>query len=102
MLGTLNLETLKLTPVEGKKIGAETRPRLQPLARAPHPNLGERLRRIVHRHATHNRFLARFRQVTGAHFVFRNEDLPRKREEIMESFTDDLRVVTHDWFHLIG
>lgn len=144
MLGALNLETLKLTPVEGEKIDAESSPWLlkghgrahpdnrethefldnagdhlakmlkpfrrrpecgiwlQPLARAPHPNPVERSRGIMHRHVTHSRFLAMFRQVTEAHFVFRNEDLPQEREAIMESFTDRLRVVTHDWFRLIG
>ena len=42
----------------------------------------------MHRHVTRNRFLAKFRQVFVARFVFCNEDLPQKREAIMESFTD--------------
>ena len=143
--GALNLETMKLTMVEGERIDATTTLRLlrrlerdHPGSRAihvfldnarqhhakalrpflerpgcrvrlhflppyaPHLNPTGRLWGVMHRHVTHNRFHADFRQFTEAIFRFFDETLPREWEAIAESVTDSFRIVTHDGYRMVG
>ena len=69
---------------------------------APHLNPIERLWGVMHRHVTHNRFHADFRQFTEAIFRFFDETLPRERERIAEFVTDSFRVITHDGYRMVG
>ncbi len=69
---------------------------------APHLNPIERLWGVMHRHVTHNRFHADFRQFTEAVFRFFDETLPREWEAIAESVTDSFRVITHDGYRMVG
>ncbi len=143
--GALDLETMRLTLVEGERIDAGTSLRLlrkleraHPDSRvihvfldnaryhhakalkpflerpgrrirlhflppyAPHLNPIERLWGVMHRHVTHNRFHADFRQFTEAIFAFFNETLPNEWEAITESVTDNFRIITHDRHRLVG
>ena len=69
---------------------------------APHLNPIERLWGVMHRHVTHNRFHADFRQFTEAIFRFFDDTLPREWEAIAESVTDSFRVITHDGYRMVG
>ena len=69
---------------------------------APHPNPIERLRGVMHRHVTHNRFHRDFRQFIDAINAFFDDTLPQMRENFRSSVTDNFRVITHDEHCLIG
>ena len=69
---------------------------------APHLNPIERLWGVMHRHVTHNRSHADFRQFTEAIETFFNETLPQLRENFRSTVTDNFRVITHDGCSLIG
>jgi len=79
------------------------RPRFLP-PYAPHLNPIGRLWGVMHRHVTHNRFHADFRQLTGAVLRFLDGTLPREWEweAIAESVTDSFRAITHDGYRMVG
>ena len=70
-------------------------------ANAPHLNPIERLWGVMHRHVTHNRSHANFRQFTEA-IAFFDETLPQMQEMFHSTVTDNFRVITHDGHRLIG
>ena len=69
---------------------------------APHLNPIERLWGVMHRHVTHNRSHANFRQFTEAIEVLFDESLPQSREKFRTTVTDNFRVITHYGCRMIG
>ena len=55
----------------------------------------------MHRHVPHNR-CPDFRRITEAMMDFFSKTLPRNREEVAKTVTDNIRVITHSEYMLIG
>ena len=84
-----------------ERSGRRVRPHIPP-SHAPHLNPIERLWSVMHRHVTHNRFNADFRQFTEVTFAFLDETPPKEREATKESVTDNLWTVAHDRHRPVG
>ena len=56
----------------------------------------------MHRHVTHSRLHADFRQFTEATLSFFRDILPREWEAIADSVTENFRVITHHRYRMVG
>ena len=56
----------------------------------------------MHRHMTHSRLHADFRQFTEATLSFFRDILPREWEAIADSVTENFRVIIHHRYRMVG
>ena len=68
----------------------------------PHLNPIERLWGLMHRHATHNRCYATFKEFSAAMLTFLREDVPANWREWCDQVTDNFRVISPREFRIIG
>lgn len=68
----------------------------------PHLNPIERLWGVMHRHVTHNRHYGNFRQFTEAIFGFFDRTLPNSGESMIDTITDNFRVIGYDDCLVVG
>jgi transposase len=71
-------------------------------AYCPHLNPIERLWGLMHRHATHNRCYATFKEFSAAMLTFLREDVPANWREWCDQVTDNFRVINPKEFRIIG
>ena len=71
-------------------------------AYCPHLNSIERLWGLMHRHITHNKCYATFRDFSAAMLNFLREDVPRNWRNYCDEVTDNFRVITPTDFRIIG
>jgi transposase len=71
-------------------------------AYCPHLNSIERLWGLMHRHITHNKCYASFRDFSIAMLTFLREDVPKNWSDYCDQVTDNFRVVTPTEFRIIA
>jgi transposase len=71
-------------------------------AYCPHLNPIERLWGLMHRHTTHNKCYATFRQFSAAMLAFLREDVPANWREWCDQVTDNFRVINPKEFRIIA
>jgi len=71
-------------------------------AYCPHLNPIERLWGLMHRHTTHNRCYATFKEFSAAMLTFLREDVPANWREWCDQVTDNFRVINPKEFRIIG
>ena len=68
----------------------------------PHLNPIERLWGLMHRHTTHNKCYATFKEFSAAMLTFLREDVPANWREWCDQVTDNFRVINPKEFRIIG
>lgn len=68
----------------------------------PHLNPIERLWGLMHRHTTHNKCYATFKEFSDAMLSFLREDVPAHWREWCDQVTDNFRVINPKEFRIIG
>jgi transposase len=68
----------------------------------PHLNPIERLWGLMHRHTTHNKCYATFKDFSGAMLTFLRDDVPANWREWCDQGTDNFRVINPTEFRIIG
>jgi transposase len=68
----------------------------------PHLNPIERLWGLMHRHTTHNKCYATFKEFSAAMLAFLREDVPANWREWCDHVTDNFRVINPKEFRIIG
>ena len=81
----------------GRRIGLHFVP-----AYCPHLNPIERLRWVMHKHVTHNKTYAKFRDFADAVLGFLREDVPRRFDEFSSTITDNFRVIDPKDFRIVA
>jgi transposase len=71
-------------------------------AYCPHLNPIERLWGLMHRHTTHNKCYATFREFSAAMLAFLREDVPANWREWCDQVTDNFRVINPKEFRIIA
>ncbi len=71
-------------------------------AYCPHLNPIERLWGLMHRHTTHNKCYATFKEFSVAMLTFLREDVPANWREWCDEVTDNFRVINPKEFRIIG
>ena len=71
-------------------------------AYCPHLNPIERLWGLMHRHITHNKCYATFREFSAAMLNFLREDVPRNWPTYCDQVTDNFRVIDPTKFRIIA
>jgi transposase len=71
-------------------------------AYCPHLNPIERLWGLMHRHTTHNKCYATFREFSAAMLAFLREDVPANWHEWCDQVTDNFRVINPKEFRIIA
>ena len=71
-------------------------------AYCPHLNSIERLWGLMHRHITHNKCYATFREFSTAMLTFLREEVPKNWGEYCDEVTDNFRVITPTEFRIIA
>jgi transposase len=70
-------------------------------AYCPHLNPIERLWGVMHKHVTHNKCYASFREFAGATLSFLREEVPRNWPQMCVSVTDNFRVIDPQNFRVL-
>ena len=68
----------------------------------PHLNPIERLWGLMHRHTTHNKCYATFKDFSGAMLTFLREDVPANWRQWCDQVTDNFRIINPTNFRIIG
>jgi transposase len=68
----------------------------------PHLNPIERLWGLMHRHTTHNKCYATFKEFSVAMLTFLREEVPANWREWCDEVTDNFRVINPKEFRIIG
>ena len=68
----------------------------------PHLNPIERLWGLMHRHTTHNKCYATFKDFSGAMLTFLREDVPANWHQWCDQVTDNFRIINPTKFRIIG
>jgi transposase len=68
----------------------------------PHLNPIERLWGLMHRHTTHNKCYATFKEFSRAMLTFLREDVPTNWREWCDQVTDNFRIINPTEFRIIG
>jgi DDE superfamily endonuclease/Winged helix-turn helix len=71
-------------------------------AYCPHLNSIERLWGLMHRHITHNKCYATFKEFSTAMLTFLREDVPKNWDDYCDEVTDNFRVIIPTEFRIIG
>ena len=71
-------------------------------AYCPHLNPIERLWLVMHKHITHNKTYAKFRDFADAVLGFLREDAPRRFDEFSSTITDNFRVIDPKDFRIVA
>jgi DDE superfamily endonuclease len=71
-------------------------------AYCPHLNSIERLWGLMHRHITHNKCYATFREFSTAMLTFLREEVPKNWHDYCDEVTDNFRVITPTEFRIIA
>jgi transposase len=71
-------------------------------AYCPHLNPIERLWGVMHKHLTHNKCYASYREFAGTVLGFLRESVPRRWPDIRDSVTDNFRVVNPKNFRILA
>jgi transposase len=71
-------------------------------AYCPHLNPIERLWLVMHKHVTHNKTYAKFRDFADAVLGFLREDVPRRFDEFSSTITDNFRVIDLKDFRIVA
>lgn len=71
-------------------------------AYCPHLNPIERLWGLMHRHITHNKCYATFREFTAALLTFLRDEVPKNWHEYCDQVTDNFRIITPTNFRVIA
>ena len=71
-------------------------------AYCPHLNPIERLWGVMHKHMTHNRCYATYREFAGATLRFLRETVPRDWTKFRDSVTDNFRVISPSDFRVMA
>jgi transposase len=71
-------------------------------AYCPHLNSIERLWGLMHRHITHNKCYATFKEFSTAMLTFLREEVPKNWGEYCDEVTDNFRVITPTEFRIIA
>ena len=71
-------------------------------AYCPHLNPIERLWLVMHKHVTHNKTYAKFRDFADAVLGFLREDVPRRFDEFSSTITDNFRVIDPKDFRILA
>ena len=71
-------------------------------AYCPHLNAIERLWGLMHKHITHNKCYATFREFSTAMLTFLREDVPANWREWCDEVTDNFRVIKPTEYRIIG
>ena len=71
-------------------------------AYCPHLNPIERLWGLMHRHTTHNKCYATFREFSAAMLAFLRENVPANWREWCDQVTDNFRVINPKEFRIIA
>ena len=71
-------------------------------AYCPHLNPIERLWLVMHKHVTHNKTYAKFRDFADAILGFLRDDLPRRFDEFSSTITDNFRVIDPKDFRILA
>src|SRR4249920_971136 len=75
----------------------------RPTARhCPHLNSIERLWGLMHRHITHNKCYATFREFSTAMLTFLREEVPKNWHHYCDAVTDNFRVINPTEFRIIA
>ena len=70
-------------------------------AYCPHLNPIERLWGVMHKHLTHNKCYATYREFAAAALEFLREKIPNSWPEICDSVTDNFRVISSENFRVM-
>lgn len=70
-------------------------------AYCPHLNPIERLWGVMHKHVTHNKCYASFRDFAGATLDFLREEVPRNWPHLCDTVTDNFRVINPQNFRVL-
>ena len=68
----------------------------------PHLNPIERLWGLMHRHTTHNKCYATFKDFSGAMLTFLREDVPANWHQWRDQVTDNFRIINPTKFRIVG
>ena len=68
----------------------------------PHLNPIERLWGVMHRYVTHNRHYGAYQEFAEAIFEFFDKTLPDSYESMIDTITDNFRVISHDGRLVLG
>jgi transposase len=71
-------------------------------AYCPHLNPIERLWLVMHKHVTHNKTYAKFRDFADAILGFLCDDVPRRFDEFSSTITDNFRVIDPKDFRILA
>jgi transposase len=71
-------------------------------AYCPHLNPIERLWLVMHKHVTHNKTYAKFRDFADAVLGFLRETVPRRFDEFSSTITDNFRVIDPKDFRILA
>ena len=71
-------------------------------AYCPHLNPIERLWLVMHKHVTHNKTYAKFRDFADAILGFLRDDVPRRFDEFSSTITDNFRVIDPKDFRIVA
>jgi transposase len=71
-------------------------------AYCPHLNPIERLWGVMHRHLTHNKCYATYREFAEATLTFLREHVPKRWPEFCDSVTDNFRVINPEDFRVLA
>jgi len=71
-------------------------------AYCPHLNPIERLWLVMHKHITHNKTYAKFRDFADAILGFLRDDVPRRFNEFSSTITDNFRVIDPKDFRILA
>jgi hypothetical protein len=70
-------------------------------AYCPHLNLIERLWGLTHRHITHNKCYASFKDFSIAMLTFLRDDVPRNSDTYCDRVTDNFRIINPKDFRVL-
>lgn len=56
----------------------------------------------MHRHITHNKCHATFKDFSAAMLIFQRETVPKNRRDYRDEITDNFRVITPTEFRIIA
>ena len=71
-------------------------------AYCPHLNSIERLWGLMHRHITHNKCYATFKEFSTAMLTFLREEVPKNWRDYCDQVTDNFRVIDPTKFRIIA
>jgi len=71
-------------------------------AYCPHLNPIERLWLVMHKHITHNKTYAKFRDFADAILGFLRDDVPRRFDQFSSTITDNFRVIDPKDFRIVA